>query len=149
MSNGDGHNVGRIIEIKGVVIDAAFDDDLPAIYNAVEIAVPGADGGRTLVAEVQQHLGDNRVRAIAMDATDGLARGLEVVDTGASISVPVGEETLGRILNVLGQPIDQGAELEGGERMPIHRQPPDFESLSPTAEIFETGIKVIDLLAPY
>jgi F-type H+-transporting ATPase subunit beta len=146
MSNGNGQNVGRIVEIKGVVIDAVFEDALPAIYNALHIDIPGR---QTLVAEVQQHLGDNRVRAIAMDATDGLARGLEVVDSGTSIAVPVGEETLGRIFNVLGETIDQGAEIEVKERWPIHRDPPSFESLSPTAEIFETGIKVIDLLAPY
>jgi len=106
------------------------------------------DGGR-LVAEVQQHLGDGRVRAIAMDATDGLARGLDVVDTGGPITVPVGERTLGRIFNVLGEPVDKGDPVEEGERWPIHREPPTFESLSPTTEIFETGIKVVDLLAPY
>ena len=149
MSTGNGHNVGKIVEIKGVVIDAAFEGHLPGIYNALEISVPGADGATsTLVAEVQQHLGDNRVRAIAMDATDGLARGLDVVDTGAPISVPVGDKTLGRIFNVLGQPVDHGEPVEG-ERWQIHRDPPPFEDLSPTAEIFETGIKVIDLLAPY
>src|SRR5436309_579400 len=148
MSEGNGHNVGRIVEIKGVVIDAVFEGDLPGIYNALHITVPGDDGGSLLVAEVQQHLGDNRIRAITMDATDGLARGLGVVDTGQPITVPVGEQTLGRIFNVLGEPVDQG-EPVGGERWQIHRDPPTFESLSPTAEIFETGIKVIDLLAPY
>ena len=100
--------VGRIVEIKGVVLDAVFDDHLPAIYSALEIPMTGEGGeGHTLVAEVQQHLGDNRVRAVAMDATDGLARGADVFDTGASISVPVGEKTLGRIFNVLGQTIDK------------------------------------------
>jgi F-type H+/Na+-transporting ATPase subunit beta len=112
MSDGNGHNVGKIVEIKGVVIDAVFEDELPAIYSALHITVPGRDGGSTLVAEVQQHLGDNRVRAIAMDATDGLARHLDVIDTGAPISVPVGEETLGRIFNVLGEPVDQGDPVE-------------------------------------
>jgi F-type H+-transporting ATPase subunit beta len=151
MSDGNGHNVGRIVEIKGVVIDAVFEGDLPAIFNALEIAVPAADGSgsTTLVAEVQQHLGDDRVRAIAMDATDGLARGLEVVDTGQQITVPVGEETLGRIFNVLGEPVDHGDPVTTGERWEIHRDPPLFADLSPTVEIFETGIKVIDLLAPY
>jgi F-type H+-transporting ATPase subunit beta len=144
--NGQSSNVGRIVEIKGVVIDAIFSEGLPAIYNALEIGLP--DGGR-LVAEVQQHLGDGRVRAIAMDATDGLARGLDVVDTGGPITVPVGERTLGRIFNVLGDPVDKGDPVEEGERWPIHREPPSFESLSPTTEIFETGIKVVDLLAPY
>jgi F-type H+/Na+-transporting ATPase subunit beta len=148
-----GGNVGRIVEIKGVVIDAVFSGELPAIYNALEITIPSADGddsGRKLVAEVQQHVGDGRVRAIAMDATDGLARGLDVVDTGGPITVPVGEVTLGRIFNVLGETIDKGEPLaEDTERWQIHRDPPKFENLTPTAEIFETGIKVIDLLAPY
>src|SRR3954466_158406 len=151
MSAANGHNVGKIVEIKGVVIDAQFEGELPAIYNALEISVPAAADGAatTLVAEVQQHLGDDRVRAIAMDATDGLARGLDVVDTGAQITVPVGEVTLGRIFNVLGEAIDNGDPIATDERWPIHREPPAFETLSPTTEIFETGIKVIDLLAPY
>ena len=146
MSNADGQNLGKIVAIRGVVIDAVFEGDLPAIYNALEISMPN---DTKLVAEVQQHLGDNKVRAIAMDATDGLARGLEVVDTGAPISVPVGEATLGRIFNVLGEPIDEGEPVEAEQRWEIHRKAPAFEDLSPTAEIFETGIKVIDLLAPY
>jgi len=151
MSAANGHNVGKIVEIKGVVIDAQFEGELPAIYNALEISVPAAGDGAatTLVAEVQQHLGDDRVRAIAMDATDGLARGLDVVDTGAQITVPVGEVTLGRIFNVLGEPVDHGDPLADSERWEIHRKPPAFEDLSSTVEIFETGIKVIDLLAPY
>ena len=151
MSAANGHNVGKIVEIKGVVIDAQFEGQLPAIYNALEISVPAAADGAatTLVAEVQQHLGDDRVRAIAMDATDGLARGLDVVDTGAQITVPVGEVTLGRIFNVLGEPVDHGDPLADSERWEIHRKPPAFEDLSSTVEIFETGIKVIDLLAPY
>src|SRR3954451_85396 len=151
MSAANGHNVGKIVEIKGVVIDAQFEGELPAIYNALEISVPAAADGAatTLVAEVQQHLGDDRVRAIAMDATDGLARGLDVVDTGAQITVPVGEVTLGRIFNVLGEAIDNGDPIATDERWEIHREPPAFEMLSPTTEIFETGIKVIDLLAPY
>ncbi|MGN6380687.1 MAG: F0F1 ATP synthase subunit beta [Gaiellales bacterium] len=145
-------SVGRIVEIKGVVIDAVFTGELPAIYNALEIAIPSADGAdsdRRLVAEVQQHVGDGRVRAIAMDATDGLARGLEVVDTGGPITVPVGPATLGRIFNVLGETIDKGEPLPDTDRWQIHREPPKFENLTPTAELFETGIKVIDLLAPY
>jgi F-type H+-transporting ATPase subunit beta len=149
MSASNGQNVGKIVEIRGVVIDAQFHGQLPHIYNALEIRVPADGGTTTLVAEVQQHLGDNRVRAIAMDATDGLARGLDVVDTGGPITVPVGEVTLGRIFNVLGQPVDHGPEVNVQERWSIHRDPPPFETLSPTAEIFETGIKVIDLLAPY
>ena len=103
----------------------------------------------TLVAEVQQHLGDDRVRAVAMDSTDGLARGTDVVDTGAPISVPVGEATLGRIWNVIGQPVDDKPAPPDVERWSIHREPPAFRELTPTVEIFETGIKVIDLIAPY
>jgi F-type H+-transporting ATPase subunit beta len=150
-NDGDG-NVGTIVEIKGVVIDATFTGELPAIYNALEIPIPapdGSDSGRRLVAEVQQHVGDGRVRAIAMDATDGLARNLPVFDTGGPITVPVGEVTLGRIFNVLGETVDKGDQVEAEERWQIHRDPPKFENLSPTMEIFETGIKVIDLLAPY
>ncbi|HKG09088.1 MAG TPA: F0F1 ATP synthase subunit beta [Gaiellaceae bacterium] len=143
---------GSVVEIKGVVIDAVFTGSLPAINNALEIAIPAGQGREagTLVAEVQQHLGDDRVRAVAMDSTDGLARGLQVSDTGAPISVPVGDQTLGRLWNVLGDPIDKkDAAEDGGERWPIHREPPSFQDLSPTIEIFETGIKVIDLIAPY
>jgi F-type H+-transporting ATPase subunit beta len=150
--NGQSAHVGSIVEIKGVVVDAVFPGEMPSIYNALEIKVPETAGGeseRVLVAEVQQHLGDGRVRAIAMDATDGLARGLEVTDTGGPITVPVGESTLGRIFNVLGETIDNGDPIATDERWPIHREPPVFETLSPTTEIFETGIKVIDLLAPY
>jgi len=145
-------NVGKIVEIKGVVIDAVFPERLPAIYNALRIGLPEQDGrpALELIAEVQQHLGNDRVRAVAMDSTDGLARGSDVVDLGAPISVPVGEATLGRIFNVLGDPIDERPEpVEAKERWPIHRDPPTFEDLQPTVEIFETGIKVIDLLAPY
>jgi F-type H+-transporting ATPase subunit beta len=145
-TNSDQKNVGKIVEIKGVVIDAVFPDDLPEIYSALRISVDGRD----LIAEVQQHLGDDRVRAVAMDSTDGLARGLEVEDTGGPISVPVGEVTLGRLWNVIGDPIDKGDELPAdAERWSIHRDPPSFRELSPTVEIFETGIKVIDLIAPY
>ena len=144
-------NTGRIIEIKGVVVDAVFTERLPVIYTALSIDVPEADGTtRTLIAEVQQHLGDDRVRAVAMDSTDGLARGMTCVDTGAPISVPVGASTLGRLWNVIGEPIDeQGPSPEGVERWPIHRDPPAFRDLSPKIEIFETGIKVIDLIAPF
>jgi F-type H+-transporting ATPase subunit beta len=145
--NSSARNVGKLIEIKGVVIDAVFSERLPVIYSALSIAMPD---GSTLIAEVQQHLGDDRVRAVAMDSTDGLARGVEVVDTGAPISVPVGEATLGRLYNVLGEVIDNlDKPAAGGERWPIHRDPPSFRDVSPKVEIFETGIKVIDLLAPY
>jgi F-type H+-transporting ATPase subunit beta len=143
---------GRIVEIKGVVIDAVFPSGLPEIDNAIRIDVPGRDGqeARTLIAEVQQHLGDDRVRAVAMDSTDGLARGLEVVDTGGPISVPVGDVTLGRIWNVIGEPVDEKPAPEGEvERWSIHRDPPKFTDLSPKVEVFETGLKVVDLLAPF
>ena len=144
-------NVGAIVEIKGVVIDAVFSDRLPEINTALRIDVP-VEGGttRTLIAEVQQHLGDDRIRAVAMDSTDGLSRGATCVDTEAPISVPVGDATLGRLWNVIGEPIDeQGPTPEGVERWPIHRDPPPFRDLSPKIEIFETGIKVIDLIAPF
>jgi F-type H+-transporting ATPase subunit beta len=139
-------NVGKIVEIKGVVLDAVFPDELPHIYSALRIS---ADG-RELIAEVQQHLGDDRVRAVAMDSTDGLARGLDIEDTRGPITVPVGEATLGRLWNVIGEPIDKGEDAPADvERWPIHRDPPSFRELSPHIEIFETGIKVIDLIAPY
>jgi F-type H+/Na+-transporting ATPase subunit beta len=142
---------GRIVEIKGVVIDAVFPEGLPEINTAVSIDIPAQDGqeARSLIAEVQQHLGDDRVRAVAMDSTDGLARGLEVTDTGGPISVPVGDVTLGRIWNVIGDPVDEKEAPKDAERWSIHRDPPKFTDLSPKIEVFETGIKVIDLLAPF
>ena len=155
----DGKNIGRIEEIQGVVIEAVFPDDLPEIYSALRIKLPEetkAEEGpdeklipEYLVCEVQQHIGDDRVRAVAMDTTDGLARGMEVEDTGGPITVPVGEATLGRIFNVLGDLIDEGDAIDVQERWPIHRPAPSVENLTPTTEMFETGIKVIDLLAPY
>ncbi len=144
--NQESQNIGKIVEIKGVVLDAVFPDELPEIYTALRISLDG----RELIAEVQQHLGDDRVRAVAMDSTDGLARGIDVEDTGRPITVPVGQPTLGRLWNVIGDPIDQGDEPPAdAERWPIHRDPPSFRELSPHIEIFETGIKVIDLIAPY
>ncbi|HZJ29239.1 MAG TPA: F0F1 ATP synthase subunit beta [Solirubrobacterales bacterium] len=146
------NSTGRIEQVTGVVVDAVFPDGLPGIYSAVEIQVPEGEGREavTLVCEVQQHLGDDRVRMVAMDATDGLRRGDKVVDTGSSITVPVGDETLGRIFNLLGEPIDEGEPIsEGVERWPIHRPSPSAKDLTPTQEILETGIKAIDLLAPY
>src|SRR5579863_5794907 len=152
-------NTGRIESIQGVVIEAVFPNKLPEINHAITIERPAAAAAEVdleeqivrdlLVLEVQQHLGDDRVRAVAMDSTDGLARGLEVVDTGAPISVPVGRETLGRIFNLLGEPIDLAGEVKDTDRWPIHRPAPKVEDLSPTTEMFETGIKVVDLLAPY
>jgi F-type H+-transporting ATPase subunit beta len=148
----NGQNVGKIVEIKGVVLDAIFPDRLPEIYHAVRISVPEEDGrpALDLIAEVQQHLGDDRVRAVAMDSTDGLSRGTDVIDTGQPITVPVGESTLGRVWNVVGAPVDNKPEPENvKERWSIHRDPPVFSELSPKVEIFETGLKVIDLLAPF
>ena len=143
-------STGRIIEIKGVVIDAVFPDTLPEIYTALAIEIAERDTTRTLIAEVQQHLGDDRVRAVAMDSTDGLARGTVCVDTGGPISVPVGAPTLGRLWNVIGEPIDELEPIAADtERWSIHRDPPAFRDLSPKIETFETGIKVIDLIAPY
>jgi F-type H+-transporting ATPase subunit beta len=144
-------NVGTVEQVTGVVVDAHFPDKVPEIYHALEIAMPEVEGrpATNLVCEVQQHLGDDRVRAVAMDATDGLSRGEDVVDTGGPITVPVGRETLGRIFNLLGDPIDEGEPLSGGERWPIHRPAPEAEDLTPSQEILATGIKVVDLLAPY
>jgi F-type H+-transporting ATPase subunit beta len=145
-------NVGTVEEVQGVVVEVAFGENLPEIYNALEIDLEEAseEGNATrLVLEVQQHLGDDRVRAVAMDATDGLSRGTKVVDTGGPITVPVGDMVLGRIFNLLGDPIDGAGDVDAKERWPIHRPAPDVEDLTPTREIFETGIKVVDLLAPY
>ncbi|OPZ79691.1 MAG: ATP synthase subunit beta [Actinobacteria bacterium ADurb.Bin444] len=144
-------NKGKIVEIIGPVLDVYFEQELPAIYNALEIRAADPSGEEIrLVAEVEQHLGDNKVRAVAMDSTDGLARGMEVLDTGQPVTVPVGEATLGRLFNLIGEPIDEGAPLPADvERWPIHRPAPTFDALEPTTEVFETGIKVIDLLAPY
>jgi F-type H+-transporting ATPase subunit beta len=145
-------NVGKVVEIKGVVVDAVFPGNLPEINTALRIQVPERDGRPAIdvIAEVQQHLGDDRVRAVAMDSTDGIPRGVDVTDTGGPISVPVGKGTLGRIFNVLGDTIDHiDTPVEAEDRWSIHRDPPDFEDLSPTTEIFETGLKVVDLIAPY
>src|SRR3954447_18754781 len=158
--NEGGTNVGRIEEIQGVVIEAVFPEELPEIFSAITVKRPDTDETRAnaedtgtqsdvIVLEVQQHLGDDRVRAVAMDSTDGLSRGMEVTDTGAPISVPVGNVTLGRIFNLLGEPIDQAGDIKVEQRWPIHRPAPQVTDLTPTQEMFETGIKVIDLLAPY
>ncbi|MBK8646545.1 MAG: F0F1 ATP synthase subunit beta [Gemmatimonadetes bacterium] len=144
--------VGRIVQIIGPVVDVEFDTDaLPELYNALEIRGK-TDSGATIrvVAEVQQHIGRNQVRAVAMSTTDGVVRGMDAIDTGAAISVPVGAAALGRILNVIGEPVDNGADIPASvERWPIHRKRPDFVDLEPKTQIFETGIKVIDLIAPF
>jgi F-type H+/Na+-transporting ATPase subunit beta len=140
-------NKGKINQVIGSVLDLEFtEDNLPSIYNAVEI--PLADG-KKLIAEVQQHLGENIVRSVAMDSTDGLVRGMEVIDTGAPISVPVGPGSLGRLMNVTGDAIDGLGAIKSDKKYPIHRKAPRLEELSTSDEILETGIKVIDLLEPY
>ena len=138
-------NTGRISQVIGAVVDVQFDDKLPEILTALE----ADNNGQRLVLEVAQHLGENTVRTIAMDSTDGVVRGLEVRDTGAPISVPVGPETLGRILNVIGEPIDERGPIETKQVAPIHAEAPAFEDQSTEQEILVTGIKVVDLLAPY
>jgi F-type H+-transporting ATPase subunit beta len=145
---------GKVIQITGPVIDVEFPPgDLPNIYNALEIQRPPKEGvtgdDATLVVEVQQHLGNNWVRAVAMSTTDGLARGLDAVDTGAAITVPVGAATLGRVFDVLGHPIDGKGEVKAEKSLPIHREPPPFDQMETEAQVFETGIKVIDLIAPF
>ncbi|HAB61900.1 MAG TPA: F0F1 ATP synthase subunit beta [Lachnospiraceae bacterium] len=140
-------NVGKITQIIGAVLDIKYSEGkLPEIYDAIEI--PTADGGK-LVVEVAQHLGDDTVRCIAMGPTDGLVRGMDAIATGAPISVPVGEATLGRMFNVLGQPIDDKPVPEGARFNPIHRKAPAYEDQSTSTEMLETGIKVVDLLCPY
>jgi len=139
-------NIGTVIQVVGPVLDIRFPDDcLPELLNAIEVP----NGSNTIVAEVAQHIGDNVVRCIAMSSTDGLQRGIEAVDTGAPISVPVGDACLGRVFNLLGQPIDNGASVETAESWPIHRPAPSYEEQQPATEILETGIKVIDLICPY
>jgi F-type H+-transporting ATPase subunit beta len=141
---------GKVVQVIGSTLDAEFPEGhLPGIYNALTITGEVMGEKRTLTCEVQQHLGGNRVRAVALQSTDGVKRGDEILDTGAPISVPVGEETLGRIFNLLGEPVDKLGPVSTKERRSIHQAPPAFEKLKPQAEIFETGIKVIDLLAPY
>jgi len=138
---------GRVVQVIGPVVDIEFPpEQLPEIYDAVEI--PRDDDGK-LVLEVQKHLGDDWVRCLAMDSTDGLRRGAEALATGAPISVPVGKATLGRLLNVLGEPIDRRGPVDAEELRPIHQPPPSFEDQSTSTEVFETGLKVIDLIAPF
>ncbi len=136
---------GKVVQIIGAVVDVQFDDDLPAILNALNTD----NNGKNLVLEVAQHLGENTVRTIAMDATEGLVRGQDVTDTGAPISIPVGNATLGRILNVVGEPVDEQGPVAAEETRPIHAPAPEFNDQSTESEILVTGIKVIDLLAPY
>jgi F-type H+-transporting ATPase subunit beta len=145
-------NIGKVVQVIGPVLDIEFDpENLPEIYNALVIR-GSTESGQTidLTVEVQQHIGRGQVRAVSMSSTDGVTRGMDAVDTGRAIAVPVGEAALGRILNVLGDPVDEAGDIPADvERWPIHRAPPAFKSLEPKTEIFETGIKVVDLLAPY
>ena len=137
---------GTVIQVMGPVLDIRFPDEhLPELLSAIEIP----NGDNKIVAEVAQHIGDNVVRCIAMSSTDGLQRGVEAVDTGAPITVPVGDDCLGRVFNLLGQPIDNGEPVSGAEQWPIHRSAPAYEEQEPATEILETGIKVIDLICPY
>src|SRR5919107_3916184 len=143
--------VGRVVRVIGPVVDAEFPRDaMPEIFNALHVDVTLSGGTKTLTLEIAQHLGDNVVRAISMQPTDGLVRGAEVTDTGAGISVPVGDVTKGHVFNALGEVLNADpATLNIEERWPIHRQPPAFADLEPKTEMLETGIKVLDLLAPY
>lgn len=138
-------NTGKITQIIGAVVDIRFENELPSLYNAIEVPF----GGETIVLEVMQHLGDNTVRCISMHTTDGLKRGMEAVDTGGPITVPVGEEVLGRMVNVLGEPIDNKPVIETKERWPIHREAPKLTEQIAQPEILETGIKAVDLLCPF
>jgi len=143
-------STGTVTQVIGSTFDARFPEgEMPDIYNAVTTQVEVAGETHTLTGEVQQHLGGGQVRAVALGSTDGLKRGTECVDTGQAVAVPVGEQVLGRVFNLLGEPIDEKPAPEGVERKPIHRDPPDFTSLNPRTEILETGIKVIDLLCPF
>src|SRR5690606_14324214 len=137
---------GTITQVIGATFDAHFPEDaLPEIYNAITVQV----GDSTLTGEVQQHLGGGRVRAVSLGATDGLSRGVPVIDTGAPVSVPVGEKVLGRVFSLLGEPIDKKPPVTDAPRRPIHRQAPEFSQLNPNTEILPTGIKVVDLLCPF
>ena len=139
-------NTGKIVQIIGAVVDIQFSKDcLPNLLNAIEVN----NQGKKLVLEVAQHIGDDIVRCIAMSSTDGLVRGMEAIDTGSPIKVPVGKETLGRIFNLLGEPVDEGAPVETKEKWSIHREAPSYEEQTASSEVLETGIKVIDLIAPY
>jgi len=143
-------NIGKVVQVIGSTLDAEFQEDkLPAIYNALKLEVEVMGEKKTLVCEVAQHLGGNRVRAVALGSTDGVKRGTPILDTGSPITVPVGEETLGRVFNLLGDVVDKGAPITVKERRSIHQEPPKFDQLEPKAEIFETGIKVVDLIEPY
>src|SRR6201988_3586789 len=145
-------NIGHVIQVSGPAVDVQFaGGTLPPIYEAVKVVSDGfiVPSPINVTLEVQQHLGEGRVRAIAMEATDGMVRGMKAIDQGGPISVPVGRGTLGRVMNVIGEPVDQLGPVEFKERMPIHRLAPSFEEQSTSAEMFETGVKVVDLIQPF
>jgi F-type H+-transporting ATPase subunit beta len=144
-------NVGRVVQVIGPVLDIEFDKEVPPIYNAIHVQDDGGDSGVKVdvIAEVEQHLGENRVRCVSMQATDGTVRGMKAVDTGGPISVPVGPGTLGRVMNVVGDPVDELGPIKSQKRYPIHRPAPEFKEQSTELQMFETGIKVIDLIEPF
>lgn len=142
-------NEGKVVQVIGPIVDIEFNGKLPQLFNAIEIDYKVGDKQQKLVCEVAQHIGDNTVRTISLGATDGLFKGAKAIDTGSPVKVPVGEACLGRVLNVLGQPVDYRGPIETKEYLPIHRDPPRFTEQKTTPEVFETGIKVIDLLAPF
>ncbi len=143
-------NVGKIVQVIGSTLDAQFPEEhFPPIFTALKVDADSPAGHINLVCEVQQHLGAGKVRAVALGSTDGLVRGMDIIDTGGPVSVPVGDATLGRVFNLLGEPVDMRGPVEADERRSIHADPPEFAELEPKTEVFETGIKVIDLLAPF
>src|SRR5918911_1742683 len=148
----DGHIAGRVVQIIGPVVDVEFEEGhLPPIYQALRVTSEGFDVPVPInvICEVQQHLGEGRVRAVSMLPTDGMVRGMMAIDTGGPITVPVGQETLGRVLNVVGEPVDNLGPVPSKKRYPIHRHAPAFEEQETTLQMFETGIKVIDLIQPF
>ncbi|MEM1062575.1 MAG: F0F1 ATP synthase subunit beta, partial [Planctomycetota bacterium] len=150
MSVAAASGTGKITQVIGSTFDAEFSEDsLPAIYNAVRVESESHGVKVAVTGEVQQHLGGGKVRCVALGSTDGMVRGTDVVDTGAPLSVPVGKETLSRVFNVLGEPIDGRGDVSTEERWPIHREPPALKDLSAKSEVFPTGIKVVDLLTPF
>src|SRR3954463_12865881 len=145
-------NIGKVIQIAGPAVDVQFaEGHLPPIYQAIQIVSDGFNVPAPIkvILEVQQHLGEGRVRCVAMEATEGMVRGMKAIDTGSAITVPVGRGTLGRVMNVIGEPVDQLGPIKSNKRLPIHRPAPAFDEQATTAEMFETGVKVIDLVQPF
>src|SRR5437588_10363154 len=145
-------NIGHVIQIAGPAVDVKFvEGSMPPIYQALRVVSDGfkVPSPVNVILEVQQHLGEGRVRCVAMEATEGMVRGMKAIDTGGPISVPVGRGTLGRVMNVIGEPVDQLGPIKSNKRLPIHRPAPAFDEQATTAEMFETGVKVIDLIQPF